>query len=185
MIVVNLLTVVAMFARNLALLLIFSAQAGIWAGPSIAVMVICTTVFIWWQRPGEVVLPDLKLGSPISLRQISVFGGTLLLIQVIGSLGQRMFGQSGAIAVNALGGLISSASSTAAVANLSAHGEVTPFTAALAAIVASAASALVNLPILYRRTQDQRVMSRLLGISVAVIGAGIIAFAVTRFFRQP
>jgi uncharacterized membrane protein (DUF4010 family) len=183
-IIVNLLTIVAMFIRNLALLAIFSPPAAILAGAPIAAMAVSTFVFIWWLRPRTIVLPDLELGSPISLRQIAQFGAILVVIQVIGSVGQRVLGQAGAVVVAALGGLVSSASSTAAVANLSAHGELTPSTAALAGIIASATSAMVNLPILYRRSSDKGTIGRLLAISLVVIGAGVITFVAIHIFRK-
>jgi uncharacterized membrane protein (DUF4010 family) len=88
------------------------------------------------------------------------------------------------VVVAALGGLVSSASSTAAVANLSAHGELTPSTAALAGIIASATSAMVNLPILYRRSSDKGTIGRLLAISLVVIGAGVITFVAIHIFRK-
>ena len=70
----NLLTIVAMFARNLALLTIFNPSAGSLAVAPIAVMAVTGAAFIWWWRRSTVVLPDLKLGSPISVRQVATFG---------------------------------------------------------------------------------------------------------------
>jgi uncharacterized membrane protein (DUF4010 family) len=63
-IVVNRLTVVAMFSRNLVLLAIFSPRAGILAAAPFALMVLGTTGFIWWSRRSTMIIPDLKLGSP-------------------------------------------------------------------------------------------------------------------------
>jgi uncharacterized membrane protein (DUF4010 family) len=182
-IVVNLLTIIAMFVRNLVLSSIFSPPAGLLAVVPIAVMVVASAGFIWWWRQSAVVLPDLRLGSPISLRQVATFGTIFLAIEIAGSLGQRLFGQSGAVLISGLGGLVSSASATAAVASLSTHGHVTSFIAALSTVVASAASALVNLPILYRHSRDKTVVSRLLITSATITGMGLAALAVMHFLH--
>jgi len=182
-IVVNLLTIIAMFVRNLGLLAIFNPRASLLAVVPVGIMVISTAGFIWWLRRSTVALPDLKLGSPVSLRQVATFGVIFLIVQIAGSLAQRSFGQSGAVVVSGLGGLVSSASSTAAVASLSAHGQVTSFIAALSTVVASAASALVNLPILYRQTGDKTMVGRLLVISAAIAGAGLAALALLHFLH--
>jgi uncharacterized membrane protein (DUF4010 family) len=125
----------------------------------------------------------LRLGSPISLRQVATFGGIFLVIQIAGSLAQRFFGQSGAVVISGLGGLVSSASATAAAASLSAHGQITSFIATLSTVVASAASALVNLPILYRQTRDRSMVSRLLVISAIITGTGLAALAIMHVFH--
>ena len=182
-IVVNLLTIAAMFARNLILLAIFNPGAGLLAAAPIAIMVAGTMVFIWWSKRSAVALPDLRLGSPISLRQVVTFGAIFVAIQIAGTLGQRLLGQAGAVLVSGLGGLASSASSTAAVASLAAHGRVTPFIAAVSTVVASVASALVNLPVLYRQNRDPIMIRRLLLISVAVAGVGLAALAIIYFFH--
>jgi uncharacterized membrane protein (DUF4010 family) len=182
-IVVNLLTVVAMFSRNLVLLAIFSPRAGVLAAAPIALMVLGTAGFIWWSRRSMVIIPDLKLGSPVSIRQVGTFGLIFLIIEVAGSLGQRLIGQSGAVLVSGLGGLVSSASSTAAVASLSAHGHVTTFIAALSTVVASTASALVNLPILYRQNHDRAMILRLFAISAAITATGLAALLLIHFLH--
>jgi uncharacterized membrane protein (DUF4010 family) len=175
LIVVNLLTIIAMFARNLLLLAIIDPQAGASAAIPMAVMMIATAGFIWWWRGGQVELPDLKLGSPVSLRKVSTFGTIFLLIQIAGSVSERLFGQFGPVMISGLGGLASSASSTAAVASLSAHGRVSALIAALSTVVASAASALVNLPILFRQNRDKSTIRRLIAITAVITGMGLAA----------
>ncbi len=182
-IVVNLLTIIAMFARNLLLLAIVNPQAGAIAAIPIAVVVVTTSGFIWWWRRGPVELPALQLGSPVSLRKVTTFGAIFLVIQVAGSAGERFFGQFGAVVVSGLGGLVSSASSTAAVASLSAHGLVSSFTAALSTVVASVASALVNLPILFRQNRDKSMVRRLIVISGAIAGMGLAVLAIAYFLH--
>ena len=81
-IVVNLLTVVAMFSRNLVLLAIFSPRAGVLAAAPFALMVLGTAGFIWWSRRRTAIIPDLKLGSPVSIRQVGTFG-LIFLIEIL------------------------------------------------------------------------------------------------------
>jgi uncharacterized membrane protein (DUF4010 family) len=171
-IVVNLLTIVSMFVRNLALLWIFSPPAGLIATLPIAVMATIAVGFVWGQRHANAISPQLTIGSPVSVRQLASFGAIFVLIQVGSSLGQRILGQSGAVLVSALGGLASSASSTAAVASLSRHGQITPTIAAVSTVLASVASTLVNLPIIYRETRDRTLIRRLVLVSllIAIVG---------------
>jgi uncharacterized membrane protein (DUF4010 family) len=181
--IVNLLTIVAMFGRNLVLLALFSPRAGLLALAPIGIMALGALGFISWQKPHSVVHPDLKIGSPISLQRVAVFGVFFVIIQAAGSLGQRLLGQYGTVIVSALGGLVSSASSTAAVGSLSAHGQIGYFAAALSTVVASVASALVNLPILYRRGWDRRMMGKLVLISGAITAMGLATLGVMYLLR--
>ena len=174
-ITVNLLTIVSMFVRNLALLLIFSPPAGFIATLPIAVMAFIAVGFVWWQRNSRVDATQLAFGSPISLRQLASFAAIFVAIQAATSLGQRFLGQYGAVLVSALGGLASSASSTAVAASLSRHGQITPLIAAACAVLASVASTLVNLPILYRETRDRALIRTLLLISLLIALAGLAA----------
>jgi uncharacterized membrane protein (DUF4010 family) len=125
-ITINLLTVVAMLVRNLALLLIFSPPAGLIAAVSIGLMALTAAVFIWREGLAPVDSAGLAIGSPISLRQLVSFGTLFVVIQVGGTLGQRLLGSYGAVIASTLGGLASSASATAAVATLSRHGRFGP-----------------------------------------------------------
>jgi uncharacterized membrane protein (DUF4010 family) len=167
-----------MFVRNLALLLIFSPPAGFIAAVPITLMALSAAGFAWWRGRFSVDPPQLKIGSPISLRQVASFGFFFVAIQIAGSLSQRFLGQYGAVLVSALGGLVSSASSTAAVASLSKHGEIRPLLAALATVLASVASTLVNLPILYRQTHDRKLIQSLLIVSLFITVLGLVALGI-------
>jgi uncharacterized membrane protein (DUF4010 family) len=177
-IVVNLLTIVSMFVRNLGLLLIFSPSAGIIAAPPIAVMVLIAVAFVWWRRHAHVDSTRLAIGSPVSLGQLPSFGLIFVIIQIGSSLGRRFLGQYGAVLVSTLGGLASSASSTAAVASLSEHGQITPMIAAVSTVLASVASTLVNLPIVYRETGDRALVRSLLLVSLLITVVGLAALGI-------
>jgi uncharacterized membrane protein (DUF4010 family) len=182
-IVVNLLTIVSMFVRNLALLLIFSPPAGIIAALPITVMALIAVGFVWWRRHAHVDSAQLAIGSPVSLRQLASFGAIFILIQAASSLGQRFLGQYGAVLVSALGGLASSASSTAVVAGLSRHGQITPMIAAVSTVLASVASTLINLPIIYRETRDRVLIRSLLLVSMLITVVGLATLWLLHSFR--
>jgi uncharacterized membrane protein (DUF4010 family) len=183
-IVINLLTVVAMFVRNLILLLIFSPPAGFIAAVPIVLMALSAAAFIWREGRTPVESSGLAIGSPISLRQLASFGVIFVVIQVTGSLGQRILGGYGVVIVSALGGLASSASSTAAVAALSRHGQIRPVIAAVSTVLASVASTLVNLPIVYRATRDSILVRNLFFISLLITMLGLISLGVFDALRR-
>jgi len=173
----NFVTVVAMFVRNLALLAIFAPQAAALAVLPIAAMSCCATIFVWLSKGASYPSGELKLSSPVSIGKLVSFGTLLLLIEIAGAIGKRYLGHSGVVIVSLLGGLVSSASTTAAAASLAEHGETVPSLAGLATVLASIASALSNLPVLYRVTKNAH-MARRLAVKtsvVALIGAVVLA----------
>lgn len=115
-IVINLLTIVAMFVRNLVVLAIFSPRAGLIALWPILAMALTSAGIAWRQNRGPQEAASLTIGSPVELRSIAGFGPVFVIIQVAGSLGQRFLGEYGTIGVSILGGLVSSASTTAVAA---------------------------------------------------------------------
>jgi hypothetical protein len=62
-----------------------------------------------------------------------------------------MFGASGFTAASGIEGIASSASATAAAANLAAGAMISPALAGTAAVIASMASALTSLPLFFKR----------------------------------
>ena len=127
----------------------------------------------------------LVLSHALPLAASSVAVGTcepalphFVTIQAASSLGQRFLGQYGAVLVSAVGGLASSASSTAVAASLSRHGQIPPMIAAVCAVLASVASTLVNLPIVYRETRDRTLVRSLLSISLLIAVVGLAALGV-------
>jgi uncharacterized membrane protein (DUF4010 family) len=169
----NFVTVAAMFVRNLALLAIFSPAAAAIAILPIAVMSGGSIALVWFNRAPAAPQHDLHLSSPVSIRKVFSFGSLFLLIEIAGALGKRFLGHYGVLVVSLLGGLVSSASTTAAAALLAAHGETVPYIAGMAAIVASIASAASNLPVIYRVTGNGRLVRRLSLSTVLVVVAGV------------
>ena len=173
---VILLTNVAMFLRNLIILAIFAWSAVPTAFPPLALMALLTILFAWWPKDrGEMPTQQLRLSSPVSLRRVLEFGALLLLLAASGSLAQRHLGDWGLLVVSAVGGLFSSASTTATAAFLVGAGKIAPETAGLATVLTSMTSALVHMPLVYQQTRQRRMTRRLAFISVAIVVVGLCA----------
>jgi len=95
-----------------------------------------------------------------------------LLIQIVSTLSDRYLGKIGFLGISILGGLVSSASTSAAAANMVGLGETRAALAGYGVVLASVASALVNLPIIHRNAKNPSVSRRLaiLTIVLSVVG---------------
>jgi len=124
-------------------------------------MVGAASAVAWWQRAHEQPSSELKLHSPLEIKKVASFALLFILIQSAGSFAERFLGSAGVVIVSIVGGLVSSASSTAAAATLAAHDRIDPQQAALCTVLASVASMLVNLPIVYRQIRKRRLMARI------------------------
>ena len=178
---VVLLTVVAMFVRNLLILVLFAPAAAPLALWPMLAMATGAAYFAWRRRDRSLRPPaELTLSSPVSLRKVFSFGMLFLLIEVIGTIGARFLGKYGFLIVSLFGGLVSSASTTAAAATMSIHGKLSPQIAGFAAVLTSIASALVNLPLVYRQTRRKEETRTLSAISFLLVLLGLLVL----LFRQ-
>jgi uncharacterized membrane protein (DUF4010 family) len=177
------LTTLSMFARNLLLLAIFSPGALAVAVIPILAMAFVSAFVIYSHRrhDGKAEQPEeLRLGSPVSLKRVFIFGVMFVIIGVAGTLGQRYLGRFGLIIVSAMGGFVSSASTTAAAANLAHNGSIDMDAAGVATVVASITSAFVNLPITFKSMHDRRLRGRMVLAFVLVTAAGLISLVLLR-----
>jgi uncharacterized membrane protein (DUF4010 family) len=179
-----LLTTIAMFARNLILATIFSPASLTATLLPLLAMTLVAGFWVWRDRGIEEEPPEtLKLTSPISLTKVLWFGMVFILIQIVGTLLTKYFGSEGMLATGVFGGLVSSASTTAAAASMARHGKITAALAGSATVVTSLASAAVNLPIIWKTTKDKTVVKTLTVKMATVIGTGIAAVAADRIFQ--
>src|SRR5580704_777271 len=179
-----LLTTIAMFARNLILATIFSPRSLSATLAPLFAMTVVAGLWIWRDRKIEQPVPGtLTLTSPISLTKVLWFGAVFISIQVIGTLLTKYFGSEGMLATGVFGGLVSSASTTAAAATMAMHGKITAALAGSAAFVITEAGTAVNLPIVWRTTKDKAVVRGLAIKMATVIATGIAAVAVDRIFQ--
>src|SRR5690242_244027 len=140
-----LLTSVAMFIRNLAILAIFMPAAVSIAIWPLAAMAIGAAYFAWRKRDeGTAPVSPLHMSSPVSLRYVLSLAGIFVIMEVLGTIAARYLGKYGFLTLSLLGGTVSSASTTAAAATMAIHGKLSPDVAGVATVFASIASALVN-----------------------------------------
>lgn len=181
-----LLTSAAVYARNLVILAIFAHAA---AARAWFPMVVMMAVSVLWTikplrearkeeseretTPKGAPLPNL--GSPVSIEMVLKFAALFLLIQIAATLAHRHLGNSGLQVVSALGGLVSSASTSAAAADLAFHGKATAMQAALAVVIASIASAAFNLLVLRRQDKACKAFPSLVLTTAIQAGAGVAA----------
>lgn len=180
-----LLTSVAMFLRNLVILAIFAPTAvSVAAWPLLAMA--AGAVLFTWKRGGEGAEPvsPIQMSSPISLRYVIQFGLLFVSMEILGTIGARFLGKYGFLALSLLGGVVSSASTTAAAATMAVHGKLSPQVAGIATVFASISSALVNLPLVQRQTRDKRLARSLTAISFALVAIGLIVLAAREGYRR-
>jgi len=179
-----LLTTIAMFARNLILATIFSPRSLSATLLPLLAMTLVAGAWVWRDRRLEETVPGtLTLSSPISLAKVLRFGILFISIDVAGTLLTRYFGSYGMLATGVFGGLVSSASTTAAAATMAMHGTISASLAGSATVLTSLASAAVNLPIVWRTTRNRTVMRRLTIQMITVIATGVAAVTVDRVFQ--
>lgn len=183
----SLLTTIAMFVRNLILATLFSPQSLAATLIPLLAMSIVAALWLWRdykqnnqiENSGSV----LKLDSPVSVKKILKFGVLFVVIQIGGILLTKAFGGYGIMATGFFGGLISSASTTTAAATLAMHGTITPSLAGSAAVLSSLASAIINLPIVWRTVKNKMVAKKLTLQIGSIIFTGIAMVVVDRVFH--
>jgi uncharacterized membrane protein (DUF4010 family) len=177
-----LLTIVAMFARNLLILALFSPSAVLTAAVPILAMTALALLFVRRERAGMEDSPgEIQLESPVSLKRVLSFAGLFLLIQIVSTLGERYLGNTGFLGISVLGGLVSSASTSAAAANMVGHGQMQAALAGYAVVLASVASALVNLPIIHRSVKNSSVSRRLAICTVVLSMVGVASLVLEQY----
>jgi len=181
-----LLTSVAMFFRNAVLLGVFGRSAVRFAVLPLLAMMAVAAYFAFRHRevetePGEL---ELHLTSPVSLKKVSTFGALFLAIQIVGTLAVRWLGNSGVLLVSVIGGAISSASTTAAAANLLSHGNISALQAGSATVLTSIASTAMNLPIVKREIKVKGVMREIVLATTLQGVAGIAVLFFERWFLR-
>ena len=183
-IVLSHLTTVAMFARNLILATLFSPLSLSATLVPVLAMTLVAGFFVWLDQKAEQhPAGTVSLTSPVAVGKVLKFGVVFIAIQIAGTLLTRVFGNSGMLAVSVIGGLVSSASTTAAAATMAMHGQISPSLAGSATVLASLASAAVNLPIVWRTTDNKAVFRRLVIQTVGIMAAGILAVVVDRMYQ--
>jgi uncharacterized membrane protein (DUF4010 family) len=104
-------------------------------------------------------------------------------MEIVGTIGARFVGKFGSYVLSLLGRTVSSASTTAAAATITIHGNLSPDVAGVATVFASIASALVNLPLVRRHSHNTRLARTLAAISLLLVVAGVIVLVAREKYR--
>jgi uncharacterized membrane protein (DUF4010 family) len=171
-----LLSTAAMAARNAVLLAILAIGVLADAALPLVLMLLASLALAWRPRTraSSEAAPAVRLASPFSLQAALKFGLIFLLLQVAGTLAQRLAGETGFYAVSLGAGLLSSASGVAAAAALAAHGTITGQVAGVGVVLNSLASTAIKLPLVARISGDRGLTVRValaLGVVMA-LGVG-------------
>jgi uncharacterized membrane protein (DUF4010 family) len=166
------LSTAAMVVRNTVLLGLLASSVLLASAVPMALMLLGSVALALVSRmrtgADDPHAPPLKLRSPFSLGSALRFGAIFLIMEVAGTVAQHLLGEVGFYAVSLVGGLVSSASAVASAASLVTHGVASPAVAGTGAVLASVASAAVNLPLIARVSGHQGLTIRL-AISMAIV----------------
>ncbi|PUZ24645.1 Uncharacterized membrane protein, DUF4010 family [Chitinophaga costaii] len=184
-----LLTTIAMFVRNLIIATLFAPASLTATLAPLLAMSLVSALFILrdqvtqnknveYTQEGN----ELKLTSPISVGKVLWFGMLFIVIQAGGTLLTQVFGSYGILATGIFGGLVSSASTTAAAATMAMHGKITASMAGSVAILSSLASAAINLPIVWRSIKDKAVVRKITWQLMVIMAIGIVMVLADRIF---
>jgi len=182
-----LLTTIAMFGRNLLIATLFVPLSLTATLMPLVAMSLLAAIFIVRDKilESKAAAPaaPLELDSPISLQKVLWFGILFILIQVSGTILTKLFGSNGIVATGVIGGLVSSASTTAAAATMAMHGKITPALAGSVAIISSLASAVVSLPIVWKTISDIKIVKKLTVELLLVVSVGIAIVVIDRVYQ--
>ena len=177
-----LLALVAMFARNLLILALFSPLAALTAVGPLLAMSIVALIFVHWARTRtDETSQEIQLESPVSLKRVLNFAALFLMIQIISTLGERYLGKFGFLGISVIGGLVSSASTSAAAANMVGHGQMQAALAGEGVVLASVSSALINLPIIHRNARNLALSRRLAVLTATLSAIGVAVLALQEY----
>jgi uncharacterized membrane protein (DUF4010 family) len=176
---------VAMCLRNLLLLSLLAPMAASGATLPLLAMALAAAAVSLRRTPQEQrPSADITLPSPLAFRRVAKTGALFLLLAALGTVSQRQFGDLGFFAVSILGGFVSSASATATAASLANSGAVTPEMAGMATLLASIASAMGNLPLVWDQSRSAQLTRRLSVYTALCAAAGLSMLLATRWLAH-
>jgi len=172
----------AMLIRNGLILGIFAPQALAYGWLSVAFMLLVSVAVTTRIPVKESGTAPLRIQSPISIRQALTFGGLFVLITLTADLANRAFGQTGFLLVSALGGLVSSASTSAAAGILASKAALPPDLAGYGVVFTSMASLAFHIPMAQMAGRNNEVTGRLARLSILILIAGAAGLAAQTLF---
>jgi uncharacterized membrane protein (DUF4010 family) len=168
---------VAMLIRNGLILGIFAPRALTYGSLSVGFMLLASVIAMGRIHVEDTATTPLHMRSPISVRHALTFGGLFVLIALVSELAHRIFGDTGFLVVSVLGGLVSSASTSAAAGILAARGSLPPDVAGYGVVFASMASLAFHIPMAQMAGRNREVTARLARLSALILMAGVAGLA--------
>ena len=172
----------AMLIRNGLILGIFDRQALAYGWLSVGCMLAVSVLLIGRIRVRDADTAPLHLQSPISVRQAFTFGALFLIITLAAEMANRLLGQAGFLLVALLGGLVSSASTTAAAGILAANGTLSPTLAGYGVVLSSMVSLAFHVPMAQIAGRNRLLTLRLARLSALILAAGLAGLAAQALF---
>ncbi|MGA7629529.1 MAG: DUF4010 domain-containing protein [Terriglobales bacterium] len=179
-----LLTVVAMFVRNLLILALLSPAAVLTAaGPLLGISFVAL-IFVRSKQARCCRSQGASSGTAgFSATRADLCGAVLGDSDSLDVI-QRYLGKMGFLGISVLGGLVSSASTSAAAANMVGHQQMQAAVASEGVVLASVASALINLPILYRSVKNPALLKRLSVFTAIVAVVGVALLVLQEYLKR-
>lgn len=171
----------AMLVRNGLVLGLFNSTALSYGWISVGVMLGVSAIITYRIRVSDTEMAALHMQSPISVRHALTFGALFLLITLAAELANHAFGQAGFLLVAAVGGLVSSASTSAAAGILAAKGSLSPELAGYGVVVTSMASIVFHIPMAKMFGLRPSVAARLAVLSGLILAAGLAGLVAQAF----
>ena len=175
-----LLSNAAMLLRNGAILAAFYPRGLLHGWLAVGLMMVVTFLLVFARRGTDPVEPSrgVSLEFPFSLRQALGFGFLFLVISAGINLAERWIGTAGLYGIAFLGGLVSSASTSAALAILATQGRATEMTAGVSVVLTSMASLIFHIPVARLASRSGRFAWQLAGRSFVILFAGLLGLIV-------
>jgi uncharacterized membrane protein (DUF4010 family) len=172
----------AMLMRNGFILAVFDTRALSYGWFAVGVMLAVSAALAARVRVAEAETSPLHMRSPISVRHAFMFGAVFVAITLAGQLAFRYFGQPGFLIVSILGGLVSSASTSAAAGILAAKGALTPSLAGYGVVLTSMSSLVFHVPAAKMAGLDAKDTRQLAVLSAIILAAGLAGLAAQALF---
>lgn len=164
----------AMLLRNGLILGVFDVRSLTHGWISIGMMLIVTALLSTRLRVPETAVTPLQMRSPISVGHALTFGALFVAITLAGQLAYRWLGQPGFLLVAIIGGLVSSASTSAAAAILAAKGTLSPALAGYGVVLTSMASLVFHVPTAKIAGLKGRETRQLAVLSAIILAGGLV-----------
>lgn len=167
----------AMLLRNGFILGVFAPPALAYGWLGVGVMLAASILLAARMNVADTETAPLQMRSPISLRYALTFGAVFVAITIASQLAYRWLGQPGFLLVEVIGGLVSSASTSASAGILAANGSLAPSLAGYGVVLASMASLVFNAAMAKFAGLEPKNARRLAALTAVILAFGLAGLA--------